>query len=110
MLYLCFGGTRVHVVVENELLRLGCVLRGLLCFTYVLAVPGYMLWSKMNYLGSVAFCGVCCVLPMFWRYLGTCCGQKGITWVGLCLQGLLPFTYVLVVPRYMLRLKRVYLS
>ena len=40
--YLCSGGTWVHVVVGTNLLRLICVLRGLLYFTYVLAVPGYM--------------------------------------------------------------------
>ena len=34
---------------------------------------------------------------MFWRYLGTCSGQN---W----------FTCVLVVPRYVLRLKKIYLS
>ena len=40
--YLCSGGTWVHVVVGIILLRLICVLRGLLYFSYVLAVPGYM--------------------------------------------------------------------
>ena len=40
--YLCSGGTWVHVVTERNLLRLICVLWGLLSFTYVLTVPGYM--------------------------------------------------------------------
>ena len=34
--------TWVHVVIKIILLRLNCVLRGLLYFTYVLTVPGYM--------------------------------------------------------------------
>ena len=42
MFYLCFGGTWVHVMTEKDLLKLICILRGLLHFTYVLVVPGYM--------------------------------------------------------------------
>ena len=42
VLYLCFSGTWVPVVVEKNLLRVICILWGLLCFTYVLAVPGYL--------------------------------------------------------------------
>ena len=68
---------------------IGCGLPRLVCFsevtlrfshfTYVVVVPGYMLWSKRIYLGWVAFCGVCCALPMFWRYLGTCSDRKEFT-------------------------------
>ena len=53
MLYLCFGGTWVHVTTEKDLLELICICRG------------------------------CCALPMFWRYLGTCYDQKGSTSVDL---------------------------
>ena len=40
--YLCFGGTWVHVVTEKDLLRL------------------------------IYIYGACCLLPVFWWYLGTC--------------------------------------
>ena len=59
ILCLCSGGTWVHVVTEKDLLGLNCI------------------------------CGVCCSLPMFWWYLGTCYDQKGSTWVNLHLWGLL---------------------
>ena len=49
MLYLCSGGTWVHVMTEKDVLELICV------------------------------CGNCCILPMFWWYLGTCYDQKGCT-------------------------------
>ena len=42
VLYLCFDGTWVHVTTEKDLPKLICI------------------------------CGNCCVLPMFWWYLGTC--------------------------------------
>ena len=74
-LYLCSGGTWVHVVAKKDLLKLDCV------------------------------CRVCCALPMFWWYLGTYYDRKGITWVDSRLRGLLPLTCVLVVLRYMLRPK-----
>ena len=48
-LYLCSGSTWVPVVTEKGLLKLDCV------------------------------CGGCCVLPMFWQYLGTCYDRKGST-------------------------------
>ena len=77
-------------------------------FTYVVAVPGYMLWLKRIYLGWVAFCrfvvlylcfggtwvhvvtkkdllrliyvyGDCCLLPVVWLYLGTCYDRKEST-------------------------------
>ena len=46
-LYLCSGGTWVHVVTEKDLLRL--------IYVY----------------------GDCCLLPVFWWYLGTCYDRKG---------------------------------
>ena len=48
-LYLCSGGTWVHVVTKKDLLGLICV------------------------------CGDFCALPMFWWYLGTCYNRKGFT-------------------------------
>ena len=43
VLYLCFGGTWVHVTTEKDLLKLNCICRGCCIFTCVLVVPGYML-------------------------------------------------------------------
>ena len=48
--YLCFGGTWVHVVAENDLLGLILGLRELWLFTCVLVVPRYMLRPKRIYL------------------------------------------------------------
>ena len=73
VLYLCFGGTWVQVVVENDLLRLICILQGLLCFggTWVHVVV------ENDLLRLVYFYGDCGFLPGFWLYLGTCYDQKG---------------------------------
>ena len=48
MFYLCFDGTWVHVMTEKDLLRL--------IYVY----------------------GNCCLLPVFWLYLGTCYGRKDL--------------------------------
>ena len=80
--YLGRGVTRVVSSNRCGLPRLVCFSEVTLHFshfTYVVAVPGYMLWSKRIYLGWVGFCWVCCSLPMFWRYLGTCSDRKGFT-------------------------------
>ena len=65
MFYLCFDGTWVHVVTEKDLLRL--------IYVY----------------------GDCCLLPVFWLYLGTCYDRKGSIWVDLCFYGLPVFRWYL---------------
>ena len=42
------------------------------------------------FLGWFVLAKLLCVfhtLPMFWQYLGTCCGRKGITYVRLRFAG-----------------------
>ena len=64
VLYLCFSDTWIHVVVKTNLLRLICVFAGFavvyLCFSDI--------WVHVVVETS---------LPVFGRYLGTCCDQKG---------------------------------